>query len=175
MDAVNLRAWSRSAAVRLDALALASLSLGAAAIHFAVISEHFTEYALFGAFFAFIGWFQALWAVAFTIRPTRWFALLAIVANAATIGLWFWAHALGLPFGPEPGHVEPTTVTDLMATLFELVLVVWLIAVMGDASRPSRSSNQRSETPEIIVVAVVVGLIAAVAVGTTVAIAQPAM
>lgn len=38
-------------AIRIDLFALSTLSLGAAAIHFAVIGEHFAEYFLFGVFF----------------------------------------------------------------------------------------------------------------------------
>ncbi len=36
--------------------ALAALSVGAAAIHFAVIFEHFDEYVLYGVFFLVIAW-----------------------------------------------------------------------------------------------------------------------
>ena len=45
--------------MRLDLFALATLSIGAAAIHFAVIGEHFAEYVLFGVFFSVVGWFEA--------------------------------------------------------------------------------------------------------------------
>ncbi|MGH2679595.1 MAG: hypothetical protein ACRDG8_03800, partial [Actinomycetota bacterium] len=38
----------------------AALSAGAAAIHFAVISTHFEEYWVFGAFFFVVAWFQAV-------------------------------------------------------------------------------------------------------------------
>ena len=66
-------------AIRIDLFALSTLSLGAAAIHFAVIGEHIAEYALFGVFFALIGWFEALWAIAYVMRPTRRLAGAAIV------------------------------------------------------------------------------------------------
>ena len=35
---------------------LAALSVGAATIHFAVVFEHFTEYALYGVFFLVVAW-----------------------------------------------------------------------------------------------------------------------
>jgi hypothetical protein len=35
---------------------LAALSAGAAAIHFAVVFEHFTDYTLYGVFFLVISW-----------------------------------------------------------------------------------------------------------------------
>ena len=49
-------ARSGSATVRPYLLGLAALSVGAAAIHFAVTFEHFTEYTLYGAFFLVISW-----------------------------------------------------------------------------------------------------------------------
>ncbi|MEO7663511.1 MAG: hypothetical protein ABIV26_00160, partial [Candidatus Limnocylindrales bacterium] len=101
-------------------LALATLSMGAAAIHFAVISEHLSESILFGVFFAVLASLEALWALGYLIRPGRVLALGALAGNAATVALWAWAHLLGLPFGPQAGHLEPTTITDLMATAFEV-------------------------------------------------------
>lgn len=152
-------------AVRIDLFALATLSLGAAAIHFAVIGEHFAEYVLFGVFFALIGWFEVLWAIAYVMRPTRRLAGAAVVVNAATVLIWGWAHLIGLPFGPDPGHVEPTRTTDLMATLFEIVLVI------GLASSLIRRPRSQALTPARAAVFAI--LIAAVAFGTTVALAQP--
>ena len=40
---------------------LAALSVGAAAIHFAVVFEHFTQYVLYGVFFVVISWAQVIW------------------------------------------------------------------------------------------------------------------
>jgi len=40
---------------------LAALSVGAATIHFAVVFEHFAEYALYGVFFLVISWAQMIW------------------------------------------------------------------------------------------------------------------
>jgi hypothetical protein len=42
---------------------LAALSAGAAAIHFAVVFEHFSEYVLYGVFFLIISWAQAIRAI----------------------------------------------------------------------------------------------------------------
>lgn len=159
-------ATSPLGAMRIDLYALATLSLGAAAIHFAVIGEHFSEYLLFGVFFSLIGWFEALWALAYVVRPTWRLAVGGLAVNAATVVIWGWAHVVGLPFGPDPGHVEPTKITDLMATLFEVLLVVGLASPVirrteSPVSRPGR-------------VAIFAGLIGVVLAGTTVALAQPA-
>src|SRR6202050_1411579 len=50
---------------------LAALSAGAAAIHFAVVFEHFAEYALYGVFFLVISWAQVIWPVVLFLRPSR--------------------------------------------------------------------------------------------------------
>jgi hypothetical protein len=172
----RLRAWPLAAVARLEPIAVATLSLGAAAIHFGVTTEHFAESALFGAFFSGIGWFQALWAVAYVTRPARWLVPLAIAANAATVLLWAWAHLIGLPFGPQPGSTEPTTTTDLMATLFEILLVAWLVAIATLTTRSGADPNRSKSDPAgVDRVAVVIALIVVVAIGTTVALAQPPM
>ena len=174
MDAREARKWWAAATIRLEPLALAALSLGAAAIHFAVITEHFAEYFLFGAFFSLIGWFQALWAVAYVIRPARWLIAFALLVNAATVLLWVWAHLIGLTFGPDPGRLEPTAMTDLMATAFEVVLVAWLVAVVRHPTRGNDMGLQPTRGDPIRIV-VVIALVVAVAFGTTVALAQPPM
>jgi hypothetical protein len=172
MSAASGANWFAAATSRLEPIALAALSLGAAAIHFGVITEHYAEFALFGAFFSLIGWFQALWSVAYVMRPVLWLAVVAIVANSATILVWAWAHLVGLPFGPDPGKVEPTKVTDLMATLFELLLVgglVWLS--WARATARDRELRRRSRLTAVVVLILVI----TVAVGTTVALAQGSM
>ena len=50
---------------------LAALSVGAAAIHFAVVFEHFAEYTLYGVFFLVISWAQVIWPVFLLGRPSR--------------------------------------------------------------------------------------------------------
>ena len=57
---------------------VAALSAGAAAIHFAVARMHFTEYTLFGVFFAGSGIAQLVWPVWLLLR--RWRPLLVLGA-----------------------------------------------------------------------------------------------
>jgi len=154
--------WTAVAASRLEPIGLAALSLGAAAIHFGVESEHFGEDVRFGLFFAIVGWLEALWAVAFVLRPARWIAALGALGNVATVAVWVWAHIVGLPFGPDAGMVEKTTTTDLMATLFETLLAIWLVAWVALAGRrPAQASVAASS-------AVIAILIAVIAIGTTI-------
>jgi hypothetical protein len=49
---------------------LAALSIGAAAIHFAVTFEHFSEYSLYGVFFLVLSWAQLAWPVVLIALPS---------------------------------------------------------------------------------------------------------
>jgi hypothetical protein len=111
----------------------ASLSLGAAAIHFAAIESHFDEFAPYG--FAFIGlaWFQAIWAQVYLLRPGRRAALIGAAVNVGVVGVWLISRAVGLPFGPEAGVPQAVGFPDLLATSFEMVL----IGVLGTALLPA--------------------------------------
>ena len=48
---------------------LAALSVGAAAIHFAVVFEHFAEYTLYGVFFLVLSWAQLIWPSVVPMSP----------------------------------------------------------------------------------------------------------
>jgi hypothetical protein len=136
LDRLTLRALDG----REVAVAIATLSLGAAAIHFAVIPEHFEEYWLFGVFFAGLGWYQALWAVLYVLRPAPLLGLTALLVNAGTVALWVWTRTVGLPIGPEAGELEPAGALDLAATAFEIAIVVGLAGSLASARRLTESS-----------------------------------
>src|ERR671924_1507213 len=61
------------------------LSVGAGAIHFAVIQSHFEEYWAAGLFFVAVAWFQVLWAILIVARPTRPWAVAGAVINAGIV------------------------------------------------------------------------------------------
>ena len=130
----------------------AALSLGAAAIHYAVTPEHFAEWWAFGVFFAAISWFQALWAVGYALRPTNTLAWLAIVV------MWMWSRTLGVPLGPEAGTVEAVGLRDALATLFELALILGLIVthVFGRSSGARRAAPGGGDIGSLVVAVVVV-------------------
>jgi len=113
---------------------VAGLSLGAGAVHAAVIADHFTEYWLFGAFFAAAATFQVGWAIAYWRYPGTRLAMIAAALNGATILVWLWSRLVGLPLGPRPGAVEHVGFADVLATIFEAVLVGILLAVLAPRS-----------------------------------------
>jgi hypothetical protein len=78
----------------------ACASLGAGLIHLAVVSEHVSEWWLYGLFFLVVGVVQIGWAVqAMESHPLPVPRLFA--AANAVIGLWFVSRTTGLPVGPE--------------------------------------------------------------------------
>ena len=86
---------------------LASLSAGAAAIHFAVIFEHFAQYALYGAFFLVISWAQLIWAAVVLWWPSRLWLLLGVAGNGLIVVIYAASRTTGLPVGPDIGKPEP--------------------------------------------------------------------
>lgn len=102
---------------------LAALSMAAAAIHFAVMGEHFAEYVAFGVFFSVVAWSQALWAVGVIVLPSRRLLLVGLVGNALVILVWLCSRTTGLPIGPEAGAPEPVAFVDVLSTILEVAIV----------------------------------------------------
>ena len=125
----------------------AALSLGAGAVHFAVVGEHFTEFPPYGVAFAALASFQVVWAVRFLRRPTRALAWLAVIVNAGVVVAWCCSRTIGLPFGPHAGDPEPIGPLDLVATGLELsLIVVVVIAIAGLRDRDARHARVRATT-----------------------------
>jgi hypothetical protein len=112
------------------AVIAAALSLAAAGIHFAVISEHLEEDVLFGVLFFAFGWFQLIWAQVYLIWPRRQVALLAIVINLGGVLVWLMSRTVGLPFGPEAWVPEQIGFADVLSTSFEIGLIGLLVPTL---------------------------------------------
>src|SRR3954453_11642191 len=105
----------------------ATLSIGAGGIHFAVIQEHLSEDVLAAIFFVALAWFQVIWAMAYLLRPNDALRLVAIVVNAATVGIWVMSRTTGLPIGAEPWTPEAVGLADVVSSSFEIILVALLV------------------------------------------------
>src|ERR1700739_478158 len=81
---------------------LAAISVGAAAIHFAVVFEHFAEYMLYGVFFLVISWAQVIWPAVLLWRPSRTWLWLGIRGDAPLIAGCGASRPVCLPFRPVP-------------------------------------------------------------------------
>jgi hypothetical protein len=108
---------------------VASASAGAAAIHYAVVAEHFEEWWGFALFFVASAVAQLVWAVLVVASRSRLLIWAGVVVNAAIVVLWVVTRTVGTLVGPEPATPEPVGLADSVATAFEVAIVVggaWL-------------------------------------------------
>jgi len=117
---------------------LASLSVGAAAIHFAVIFEHFAEYALYGVFFLVLSWAQLVWAAVVLWRPSRLWLWLGAAGNALVVVVYVASRTTGLPIGPDVGNPEPAGGLDVVGVVLELALIAGCVALLWRPSLADR-------------------------------------
>jgi hypothetical protein len=144
--------------------ALAALSVGAAAIHFAVIFEHFDEYSLYGVFFLVLAWAQLVWPavlVALSLasrRLTAWLWL-GIAGNAIVLVIYFSSRSIGLPVGPDTKTVEAWGGLDLVCSIEEILLIVIAAAILarpGLLARPVRFRSQARSLASLLAAPVVI-------------------
>ena len=118
------------------AVVAACLSFGAAAVHNAVIAEHIAEDPVVGVVFVVMAIFQAVWGVLFLALPGAAVAAAGLIANDALVVVWAWSRTIGLPFGAHPGVAEPVGFIDSLAAVFEVLLIVLLVARLAPPLRP---------------------------------------
>jgi hypothetical protein len=123
--------------------ALAALSVGAAAIHFAVVFEHFTEYTLYGVFFLVISWAQLIWPAVLLWRPSRTWLWLGIGGNAIVLAVYVASRTVGLPFGPDLHDVEAAGALDVVSCVLEAGLVAGCAALLWRPSLADRRAPWR--------------------------------
>jgi len=128
-----------SAVVGARSTLVALLSIEAAVIHFAVVAQHFDEWWLTGTFFVLVALFQLAWALLVLRAPSRPFYLAGAVTNALVVVLWIVSRTNGVPVGPGAGEAEPVALPDTLATAFEVVLVVVLVALLSGQTAPGTS------------------------------------
>jgi hypothetical protein len=143
---------------------LAALSVGAAAIHFAVVFGHFAEYALYGAFFLVISWAQLIWPAVLFWRPSRLWLWLGITGNAIVIAVYAASRTVGLPFGPDLHHPEPAGPLDLASCVLEFGLIVACAVLL---SRPTLLDRPVARRGALARVATLLAVPAAVIAATT--------
>jgi hypothetical protein len=144
--------------------ALAALSVGAAAIHFAVIFEHFDEYSLYGVFFLVLAWAQLVWpavlvALSLAARRLAAWLWLGIAGNAIVLVIYFSSRSIGLPIGPDTKTVEAWGGLDLVCSIEEILLIVIAAAILarpGLLARPVRFRSQARSLASLLAAPVVV-------------------
>jgi hypothetical protein len=112
-----------------------ALSLSAAIAHFGVASPHYREWWAHGLFFVVCGAVQAVFAALIVWWPRSWLALCGIAGNLAIIAMYVYSRTNGSPIGPHEGVPEEPGVYDMTTTAGELVLVIVLVAMLGERAR----------------------------------------
>jgi hypothetical protein len=114
---------------------LIALSAVAGVIHARAMVDHMSHYWLFGVFFGALTYAQVLWAVQLYRRPDdlRWL-MPAAIASLAVVGIWIVSRTVGLPIGPWAGEAEPFGISDVAASIDELLLAAVVFAML----RPDR-------------------------------------
>jgi hypothetical protein len=148
---------------------LAALSAGAAAIHFAVVFEHFAEYALYGAFFLVLSWAQVIWPVVLLWRPSRLWLWLGIAGNAVVIAVYVASRTAGLPFGPDLHNPESAGALDVVSCVLEFGLIAGCAALLWRPSLADRPAARRGALARAAALAAV----PAVVIAATTAVMTP--
>ena len=123
--------------------ALASLSAAAAAIHFAVVFEHFKDYTLYGVFFLVLAWAQLIWPAVLLWRPSRLWLWLGMAGNAAVLAVYVASRTAGLPFGPDLHHPESVGALDVVGCVLEFALITGCAALAWRPSLADRPVRRR--------------------------------
>jgi len=115
---------------------LVCLSAAAGLIHAKALIDHAPHYWLFGVFFGVLTYAQVLWAVFVYRRPDdrRWL-MPAAVGSLVVVAIWVVSRTVGLPVGPWAGDPEPLAITDITATVIELLLAGLIIAILRPEGR----------------------------------------
>jgi hypothetical protein len=148
---------------------LAALSAGAAAIHFAVVFEHFAEYALYGAFFLVLSWAQVIWPVVLLWRPSRLWLWLGIAGNGVVIAVYVASRTAGLPFGPDLHNPESAGALDVVSCVLEFGLIAGCAALLWRPSLADRPVARRGALARAAALAAV----PAVVIAATTAVMTP--
>ncbi len=138
---------------------VASLSLGAAAIHLAAAPHHYAELGDLGAGFLVAGVFQAVWARSLLRSTTRRTAWVGIVVNMAIVVAWATSRVIGLPVGPQPWTPEAIGLPDAASTIFELLILGGLAVRLFGIDRTATARRGRVRAIAAIAVVPALGLV----------------
>ncbi|MDQ0616370.1 hypothetical protein [Arthrobacter globiformis] len=140
---------------------LAAVALfGSAAIHLAVIPDHFSHWVVASAFFLALALAEVAGGVLLLRRPGLDVLVAIAAASAVPLVLWVWSRTSGLPFGPDANVPEPVGLADSAASLLELGTLVIAVVLLGAKRRGSGEPDERTTASAHFRALAVVGAIA---------------
>jgi hypothetical protein len=143
---------------------------GAAAVHYVVMPTHFAESTLYGAFFLLAATTQLGYSSLLVFRPSRALVAVGMLGNAAMVALWLTTRLVAIPLGPAAGSREGFGGLDILASCFEVAIVLLGALVLLRAGDPdARAARRELRKPMTIGFA----LLAMVAVTATACAAPP--
>jgi hypothetical protein len=149
-------------------LALAMLSIDAAAIHFAVIEQHITEYWLYGAFFVIVALAQLASAVLVVRRPSVPLYLAMAYGNLLVSATWLITRTVGTLIGPDATTPEKMGFGDISSTVFQ-VLIAGGCVVLLRSRWPRRLVKTSRADQALILLVLVASTVSALALFSVVA------
>lgn len=133
------------------AVLAATASLGAAAIHAAVVPEH-DDWAPSASFFGALAAYQLTWAAILLLRPVRPGYLWAGAGvNAVAVAVWLQSRIAGVPFGPHRGEPEPFARTDVLAGVLQITVVAAALAMMLRPRTARMAPTARTPRPRLAI------------------------
>ena len=123
-----------------DARILAGTLLAVAGlIHLKATVDHAGEYWLFAVLFGVVACAQLALAVAMWRAPVPDDVLwAAAVVTIGVVVVWLASRCTGLPIGPRAGHTERFGVSDVFATMIELVFLAVVCLLVRPDGRVGR-------------------------------------
>jgi len=119
-------------------LVAAGLSFAAAAIHIAVVPEHFTESAPEGIAFGVLAVFQLATGALLQLGAANRLKVLIVAVNLGAALMWAITRTAGVPFISELASPEAIGIRDIAATAFELGIVAILLGLPWGIPRSRR-------------------------------------
>jgi hypothetical protein len=147
-------------------LIAAGLSFAAAAIHIAVVPEHFAESAAEGVAFALLALFQIATGVVLTVGPSDRLKAAVVAVNLGATLMWMITRTIGVPFISDLASPEAIALRDVAATTFELGTAAVLLGLLRARTHADRFASMAAVS--LVPVLGLVGII------TLLAVAGPA-
>jgi hypothetical protein len=126
--------------------AIASMSAGAAALHFAVAPGHFAAHWTLGLSFLVAGVAQLAWAGLLWHRPGRRVIVVGAIGQGLMVPVYLVVHAVGWPLGVGAWQPEGYTFAGILCCLLELGCA---FAVMATA--PWQAPAFRLPSPGLVI------------------------